>query len=103
VGHYDNVRSAGGRVDHADASVCHSKCKHVFLPLDRDYVPLGMTGGGWIGYGEVMPTHGLSFDRDPAALDVGRTTRCEKLWLYDDSVASRLTYFAWQRRALADV
>ncbi|MFD1951345.1 hypothetical protein ACFSGX_11280 [Sphingomonas arantia] len=74
--------------------VAHPKRKRAFLPLNRDYVPLGMTRGGWIDYEKVMPTHGVFFARDPAALDVWWNTRDEKLWLYDDSVASRLTYFA---------
>ncbi|WP_129586370.1 hypothetical protein [Sphingomonas montana] len=53
-----------------------------------------MTRGKWIDYDEALSTHGVFFARDPTALDVWWNTRDEKLWLYDDSVASRLTYFA---------
>jgi hypothetical protein len=69
--------------------------KHAFLPLNRDYAPLGMPRGGGLDYATMMPTHGVFFARDPALLkDVWWNPRGDMLWLYDDSTASRLTYFA---------
>lgn len=70
--------------------------KHAFLPLNRDYVPLGFRrGDGSVDYDRVTPTHAVYFARDPAALEgIWWNTRDGQLWLYDDSTASRVDYFA---------
>lgn len=70
--------------------------RHAFLPLNRDYVPLGVRRAeGFVKYEEVAHTHAVYFSRDPALLEnVWWNVRGENLWLYDDSAASRFTYFA---------
>ncbi len=70
--------------------------KHAYLPLNRDYVPLGFRrADGFVKYEEVAERHAVYFSRDPALLDdVWWNVRDGSLWLYDDSAASRFTYFA---------
>jgi len=73
--------------------------KHAFLPLNRDYVPLGTPRGvGHVNYNDpaVIAQSAVYFARDPATLDIwwSRDTDGGRLWLYDDSTASRLNYFA---------
>jgi hypothetical protein len=68
--------------------------KHAFLPLNRDYQPLGMRREGWTDYQQVASTHAVFFARDPAQLEgVWWNQRDGSFWLYDDSVASRIDYF----------
>ena len=71
----------------------HPRHKHAFLPLNRDYAPLGMRRCGHRDYAAMLPTHGVFFARDPAKLDVFWNVRGRSHWLYDDSSASRFTYF----------
>lgn len=69
--------------------------KHAFLPLNRDYAPLGMRRGEHRSYEDMMPTHGVYFSRDPAKLEgIWHNMRGGQMWLYDDSVESRVDYFA---------
>ncbi|RYY10572.1 MAG: hypothetical protein EON55_16070 [Alphaproteobacteria bacterium] len=76
--------------------------KHAYLPLNRDYVPLGYRrANGFVQYEEVASTHAVYFSRDPSLLkDVWWNVRGDSLWLYDDSVASRLDYFERLQRLL---
>lgn len=77
--------------------------KHAFLPLNRDYVPLGMRrSAGFVHYEEAMAKHGVYFTRDPATWDgIWWNVRDGCLWLYDDSVASRQDYFARLERLMS--
>lgn len=76
--------------------------KHAFLPLNRDYAPLGMRRGAHLDYEKMMPTHGAYFARDPAKLaDVWWNVRDGQMWLYDDSPESRVDYFARLERLMS--
>ena len=77
--------------------------KHAFLPLNRDYVPLGMRrSAGFVRYEDAMAGHGVYFTRDPATWDgIWWNVRDGCLWLYDDSVASRQDYFARLERLMS--
>lgn len=69
--------------------------KHAFLPLNRDYAPIGMRRLQHLDYDALMPTHGVYFARDPAGIEgVFWNRRGNQLWLYDDSTASKVDYFA---------
>jgi hypothetical protein len=73
----------------------HPGHKHVYLPLNRDYVPFGHEGrADYEAYGR---SHGVVFRRDPATF-TGIWWNVDqpggRLWLYDDSAASRQDYFA---------
>jgi hypothetical protein len=76
--------------------------KHAYLPLNRDYVPLGYRRqDGFINYDETALRHAVYFSRDPAALkDIWWNQTDGNLWLYDDSVRSRLDYFERFERLL---
>lgn len=70
--------------------------KWAFVPLNRNYVPLGMTTINHIAYQDYAISHGVRFSRNPADLqgvwdhfDRGG----ERLWLYGDGPKSRMTYF----------
>ncbi len=82
--------------------VGHPKRKHVFLPLGRDYKPLGHLGGGTVDYEQAALTHGVAFSRDPASFkDVWWIAdSAGRFWLYDDSAASRFDYFERLERLL---
>ncbi len=69
--------------------------KHAYLPLNRDYVPLGFRRqDGFVNYDETALRHAVYFSRDPSALkDVWWNQLDGSLWLYDDSTQSRLDYF----------
>lgn len=71
--------------------------KHAFIPLNRDYKPLGAPRVDHVDYKapDVIARHAVYFARDPAALKgVWWNVRGNQLWLYDDSTASRVDYFA---------
>ena len=76
--------------------------KHAYLPLNRDYVPLGFRRqDGFVNYEEVALRHAVYFPRDPAALkDIWWNVRAGSFWLYDDSTASRTGYFERLERLL---
>lgn len=82
--------------------VQHPTRKHVFLPLMRDYKPLGYVGGGRVDYEQVALTHGVVFSRDPASFqDIWwNSDSAGRFWLYDDSAASRFDYFERLERLL---
>lgn len=68
--------------------------KHVYLPLNRNYTPFGVEG--YADYQAYVRSHGVIFGRDPAKFqDVWWNVDEQggRLWLYDDSAASRFDYF----------
>lgn len=81
--------------------------KQAFIPLNRDYVPLGTSrGDGHVNYKDpaVIARHAVYFARDPAKLkDVWWSSDKDggRLWLYDDSTASRVDYFARLERLMS--
>lgn len=76
----------------------HPRYKHVFLPLNRDYQPLGHyeRAGDYHGP-ESVERYGVVFRRDPATFKgIWWTLHGhggEKLWLYDDTIESKVGYF----------
>lgn len=76
--------------------------KHAFLPLNRDYKPLGQLSGEHVDYDAHGLSHGVSFSRDPANFkDIWYNVHGNMLWLYDDSIKSRIDYFARLERLMA--
>jgi hypothetical protein len=69
----------------------HTKYKHVFLPVNRNYKPLGIVARDFLDYEKYMP-QAVVFEDDPAGF--------KKIWwderglyLYDDGPKSRIDYF----------
>lgn len=75
----------------------HPSHAHVFLPLNRNYKPLGVTSSEWVEYDNYTLSHGVFFARDPSTFSgIWHGTVKEgdsQLWLYNDGPASRLDYF----------
>ena len=67
------------------------KPKHVYLPVNRKYKPLGITTGEWIDY-ELYAFQAVVFTHDPHEFEEIWHDP-ENLYLYEDSVRSRLDYF----------
>ena len=68
---------------------------NVFLPLNRDYKPLGQTTREHVDYDDFV-TGAAKFARDPMTLKELWTRADPELglmWLYDDDPASRVDYF----------
>jgi len=66
--------------------------KHVYLPLNRDYKPLGHVSRKRVHY-EDYAAQAVIFHEDPMTLEgIWTATSDDKLWLYDDT-ASRVDYF----------
>jgi len=67
--------------------------KHVFLPLNRNYRPLGTQE--FADYAAVADTYGVAFRQDPGAFENiwWNTDDAGRFWLYDDSAKSRVSYF----------
>lgn len=83
--------------------VNHPDRKHAYLPLNRDYAPLGFRRGEprHLNYEELAVTHGVYFARDPATIDgVWHNVRGGSLWLYDDDPNTRRDYFERLERLL---
>lgn len=73
----------------------HPRLKHVFLPVNRGYKPLGNRSRKWIDYDKVLHSHAISFKTDPATFEdiwVGKP-REGILYLYSDAPSSRVDYF----------
>ena len=69
--------------------------RHAFLPLNRDYLPIGERDENAVPYEHYMPSHGVYFARDPSKFaGIFWKIEGDHLWLYDDSPASRVTYFS---------
>jgi hypothetical protein len=72
----------------------HPKRAHVFLPLNRNYKPLGSLTRNYVRYEDFVETHGVAFARDPASFKgIWTNVQGTHLWLYDDSAKSRVDYF----------
>lgn len=68
--------------------------KHVYLPLNRRYKPLGYGGSEHYVYEDFAHSHGMAFPENPEGFeDVWWAKSDGKFWLYADSPASRLDYF----------
>jgi hypothetical protein len=73
--------------------------KHAYLPVNREYKPLGITSSNWVHY-EDYRSQAMVFVSDPAAFEDIWIRRGNGLWLYSDSPESRLDYFARLERLL---
>jgi hypothetical protein len=70
--------------------------KWVFLPLNRNYKPLGVLDREHVDYQTLASSHGVKFSRNPALLTGVWTNVSEdgsQLWLYSDTPTSRADYF----------
>lgn len=72
----------------------HAKFSHVYLPLNREYKPIGiLTYSPRVKY-EDYPLHYVRFHSDPHKfVDVWVNDEFGGLFLYDDGQQSRDTYF----------
>lgn len=81
----------------------HPKIKHFYLPLNRNYKPLGAVSKDWVEYEAFQFSNGVAFSSDPAQIrDIwlpGKNT--ELLYLYDDTTESRRDYFKRFERLMA--
>ena len=69
----------------------HPELTHVYLPLNRNYKPLGITSKDWVEYEEFID-QAVAFNRDPSKLK-GVWLDTQGLYLYEDSLDSRKDYF----------
>ena len=68
--------------------------KYGYLPLNRNYKPLGQTDGTWADYDASFSTHGVVFGSDPLKFKgVWLEDGVKGLYLYADDPHSRLDYF----------
>lgn len=64
-----------------------------YLPLNRDYKPLGMITREHVRYEDYIESHGVKFARDPRTYtDVWHSPNAP-LFLYADHPQTRLDYF----------
>lgn len=74
--------------------VDHPKLSNVFLPLNRNYKPLGSLTPEFVRYEDYAESHGVHFARDPVAFkDIWWRSQGAHFWLYDDTPESRTEYF----------
>jgi hypothetical protein len=73
--------------------------KHLYLPVNRNYKPLGNMGREWVDY-RSYASQAVIFRRDPHHLE-GVWADPERLYLYKGSVGSRLDYFARYERLVS--
>ena len=70
--------------------------KWAFLPLNRNYKPLGIIGAKHVDYRDFALSGGVRFGRNPASLN-GIWTNISgdgsQLWLYADDPKTRIDYF----------
>lgn len=70
--------------------------KHAFLPLNRNYKPLGQLTKEHVDYDAMALSHGVVFARDPSTFEgIWTDSRPEDgmYYLYDDRSESRYDYF----------
>lgn len=71
----------------------HAKRKHVWLPLNRIYKPLGITGAEHVNYADFI-AQAIAFKADPRTFTkVWHIIKDDQVWLYSDGPTSRLDYF----------
>ena len=72
--------------------------KHLYLPVNRNYKPLGYLGDEHVDY-EMYSSQAVPFRRDPHCIQ-GVWTDPERLFLYSSSPSSRADYFARLERLM---
>ena len=73
--------------------------KHVYLPVNRNYKPLGVTSGERVDYDD-FTWQAVIFSADPHTFD-NVWFRRDTLHLYEDVISSRLDYFQRLERLLS--
>ena len=78
--------------------------KTVWMPLNRNYKPLGHSGGEYVDY-ENFIAQAIQFSRDPRTfkgiwIDAPMPNSTQ-LWLYEDASSSRIDYFARLEKLVA--
>ncbi len=79
------------------------KLRHVWLPLNRNYKPLGHQGHERVRYEDYL-AQAVRFRTDPQGFSKiwwDTTADSERLWLYDDGAKSRDSYFERLGRLMA--
>ena len=75
--------------------------RHVYLPLNRDYRPLGIASGEGFHRDAYRP-QAVLFWQDPHAFDeVWWSEDADRLWLYNDLPESRADYFERLERLMS--
>lgn len=77
----------------------HPRRRHVFLPVNRNYKPLGIFSREWVEYATHLDD-AVAFRRDPLLMTGVWTATREHLWLYNDNPLSRLDYFERLERVM---
>lgn len=78
----------------------HPRLKHVWLPLNRNYKPLGVVEPDHVDY-QLSIGQAMAFKKSPHDLTgVWTANNDEHLYLYDDTQESRIDYFARLERLL---
>ena len=73
--------------------------KHLYLPVNRNYKPLGCVERKWMDY-RAYASQAVIFRGDPRKLD-GVWSDPERLYLYSDSLLSGLDYFLRYERLMS--
>lgn len=76
--------------------------KHVYLPVNRRYKPLGIVGHAWVDYEPFLP-QAVVFSADPATFKGVWFATTPHFYLYNDAPASRVDYFERFERLMARV
>ena len=85
---------------------CFAKLKnkaypHIWLPLNRDYKPLGVLSKEWIDYDDHIAS-ALVFSRDPCKFNnVWQSVYSDACYLYNDGTNLDLEYFPRLHRLLS--
>ena len=77
-----------------------SKRRYVYLPVNRNYKPLGVTSKEHVDY-DALRSQAVVFATDPEQFEGVWGPGCEPLFMYKDGPDSRLDYFARLERLLS--
>lgn len=75
-----------------------------YLPLNRNYKPLGFLDREWVDYQSYISTLAVFFRSDPAKFDGiwwNVDEQGEHMWLYEDALDSRRDYFQRLEKLMA--
>jgi len=72
---------------------------HVYLPVNRNYKPLGVTSDEWVDY-ENFTKQAVVFSADPHTFENVWVDQ-EPLYLYGEAISSRVDYFQRLERLLS--
>ena len=69
----------------------HPDHEHCYLPLNRDYKPLGVSAQEHVDYEAYRASHAICFSSNPA--DFKRIWHSGGMFLYNDGPSSLIDYF----------